>query len=176
MKSRCRQALAFSENRRSAAIFCFYRAPIMRGTRVASAIRSVWEAPFSALTQRGARTASAYSSLTGGVFFTEIQQGVALCGAREFAAPAAGAKRKDNLRFSFLFELLPFPYLLVWRRLPTCDRSETENGRGFLLPCFSQSVRKVRYITATQAVKFPQAQHDRVAQLFNTLYRTAPMN
>ena len=103
MKSRCRQALAFSENRRSAAIFCFYRAPIMRGTRVASAIRSVWEAPFSALTQRGARTASAYSSLTGGVFFTEIQRGVALCGAREFAAPAAGAKRKDNLRFSFLF-------------------------------------------------------------------------
>ena len=25
VKSRCRQALAFSENRRSAAIFCFYR-------------------------------------------------------------------------------------------------------------------------------------------------------
>ena len=40
------------------------------------------------------------------MFFTEIQRGVALCGAREFAAPAAGAKRKDNLRFSFLFELL----------------------------------------------------------------------
>ena len=36
-------------------------------------------------------------------------RGVALCGARGFAAPAAGAKRKDNLRFSFLFELLPFP-------------------------------------------------------------------
>ena len=35
--------------------------------------------------------------------------GVALCEARGFAAPAAGAKRKDNLRFSFLFELLPFP-------------------------------------------------------------------
>ena len=41
------------------------------------------------------------------------------------AAPAAGAKRKDNLRFSFLFELLPFPCFLIWRRLPTCDRSET---------------------------------------------------
>ena len=25
------------------------------------------------------------------------------------AVPTAGAKRKDNLRFSFLFELLPFP-------------------------------------------------------------------
>ena len=47
------------------------------------------------------------------------------------AAPAAGAtpyprrwaKRKDNLRFSFLFKLLPFPWI-VWRRLPTCDRCE----------------------------------------------------
>ena len=46
----------------------------------------------------------------GGEFFAEIQRGIALCGARESAAPAAGAKRKDNLRFSFLFELLPFPY------------------------------------------------------------------
>ena len=41
---------------------------------------------------------------------TDPAGGVALCGARGFAAPAAGAKRKDNLRFSFLFELLPFPY------------------------------------------------------------------
>ena len=38
-----------------------------------------------------------------------LSGGVALCGARGFAVPAAGAKRKDNLRFSFLFELLPFP-------------------------------------------------------------------
>ena len=53
MKSRCRQALAFSENRRSAAIFCFYRHRFMRGTRVASAIRSVRAAPFSTPTQRG---------------------------------------------------------------------------------------------------------------------------
>ena len=130
---------------------------------------------FSAPAERGTRTAQACSSLTSGGFFAEIQRGVALCGAREIAASAAGtapyprrwAKRKGHLRFPFLFELLPFPCLLVWRRLPTCDRSETENGRGFLLPCFSQSVRRVRYITATQAVKFPQAQHDRVAQFVN---------
>ena len=89
-------------------------------------------APFSAPESRGARTASACSSLTGGEFFAEPQQGIALCGARESAAPAAGttpyprrwAKRKDNLRFSFLFELLPFPCLIVRRRLPTCDRCE----------------------------------------------------
>ena len=45
--------------------------------------------------------------------------------------PPLGAKRKDNLRFSFLFELLPFPCFPIWRRLPTCDRSEKEYGRGF---------------------------------------------
>ena len=104
-------------------------------------------------------------TLTGGEFFAEPQQGMALCGARESAAPAAGAKRKDNLRFSFLFELLPFPYSLVWRRLPTCDRFEKENGRGFLLPCLSLPIRSVRYRTATHMVYSTQAQHNSVAQL-----------
>ena len=64
------------------------------------------------------------SPLTGGKFFTEPQRGVALCGAREVAAPAAGAKWKGHLRFPFLFGLLPFPCFLIWRRLPTCDRFE----------------------------------------------------
>ncbi len=120
---------------------------------------------FSAPAERGTRTAQACSSLTDGEFFAEIQRGVALCGAREIAAPAAGtapyprrwAKRKGHLRFPFLFELLPFPYLLVWRRLPTCDRSETENGRGFFLLCLSQPVRSVRYCTATHVVKSTQS-------------------
>ena len=87
---------------------------------------------FSAPSERGARTAAggfaltgrllslhrlngvrelpqAGSPLTGGKFFAEPQRRVALCGAREVAAPAAGAKRKGHLRFPFLFELLPFP-------------------------------------------------------------------
>ena len=79
---------------------------------------------FSAPESRGARTASACSSLTGGEFFAEPQQGIALCGARETAASAAGTKRKGHLRFPFLFELLPFPCLIVRCRLPTCDRCE----------------------------------------------------
>ena len=87
---------------------------------------------FSAPAERGTRTAQACSSLTDGEFFAEIQRGVALCGAREIAAPAAGtapyprrwAKRKGHLRFPFLFELLPFPCFLIWRRFPICDRSE----------------------------------------------------
>ena len=52
--------------------------------------------------------------------------------------PAAGAKRKDNLRFSFLFELLPFPCLLARRRLPICDRCEIrERQRIFSSVSFS---------------------------------------
>ena len=55
-------------------------------------------------------------------------------------------------------------YLIVWRRPETGDRFEKENGRGFFLPCLSQPVRRVRYITATQVGYFQQAQHTRVAQ------------
>ena len=76
-------------------------------------------------------------------FFAEPQRGVALCGARETAAPAAGAKRKGHLRFPFLFELLPFPCFLIWRRFPICDRFENRErqrifstvGEHSVLPC-----------------------------------------
>ena len=97
------------------------------------------------------------SPCPGMVFFAEIQQGIAVS--------AAGTKRKGHLRFPFLFELLPFPCLLVWRRLPTCDRFEKEYGRGFFLPYLSQPVRSVRYRTATQVGYFQQARHTRAAQL-----------
>ena len=88
--------------------------------------------------------------------------------------PAAGAKRKGHLRFPFLFELLPFPCFLIWHRFPICDRYEKEYGRGFFLPYLSQHIRSVRYRSATQVGYFQQARHDSAAQLFNTLYRTAP--
>ena len=64
----------------------------------------------------------------GGGGSLNLSGGVALCGARGFAAPAAGAKRKDNLRFSFLFELLPFPCFLIWRRPETGNSSEKGTG------------------------------------------------
>ena len=123
----------------------------------------------SAPAEQGTRTTLAGSPLTGGEFSAEPPRGVALCGARESAAPAAGAKRKGHLRFPFLFELLPFPCLLIWRRFPICDRFEKRNGRGFFLPCFSQPVRRVRYRSATHVIKSTQAQHDRVAQFVSAL-------
>ena len=55
--------------------------------------------------------------------------------------PRRWAKRKDNLRFSFLFELLPFPCFLIWRRLPTCDRSEKEYGSRVTAACLSPPFR-----------------------------------
>ena len=135
--------------------------------------------PFSAPAERGTRTAQACSPLTGGEFFAEPQQGDSpSADGGSVAAPAAGAKRKGHLRFPFLFGLLPFPCFLIRRRLPTCDRFEKGNGRGFFL-CYGrttfgvrpleQPVRSVRYITATQVGYFQQARHNRAAQLFGML-------
>ena len=111
-----------------------------------------------------------------GSFSLNLSGGFAVCGRRDVAAPAAGAKRKDNLRFSFLFGLLPFPCFLIWRKFPICDRSEKEYGRGFFLPYLSQPVRRVRYITATHMGSSKQARHNSVAQFFCALYRKAPAN
>ena len=102
---------------------------------------------FPAPTSWGTRTARAGSLLTGRQLFQHrlsggherrqrvrpfraesfplrFSGGVTLCGARETATPAAGAKRKGHLRFSFLFELLPFPYLLARRKSESGDRFE----------------------------------------------------
>ena len=94
---------------------------------------------FSAPAERGTRTALACSSLTGGEFFAEPQRGDSpSADGGSVAAPAAGAKRKDNLRFSFLFELLPFPCFPIWRRFPICDRFENrERQSGYLSVCFA---------------------------------------
>ena len=57
--------------------------------------------------------------------------------------PRRGAKRKGHLRFPFLFELLPFPCFLIWRRPETGDRFENGNGSrvtvAWLSPPFRSS-------------------------------------
>ena len=114
--------------------------------------------------------------LTGGKFFAELQRGDSpSADGGNVAAPAAGAKRKGHLRFPFLFGLLPFPCFLIWHRLPTCDRFEMGGTAvGLLLRLFRKIFAVHRQRTATHTVKSTQAQHTRVAQLFNALYRTAP--
>ena len=115
-----------------------FSAPADRGTRTALACSPLTGGFLSAPESRGTRTALACSPLTGGEFSAEPQRGDSPpAGGGNVAAPAAGAKRKDNLRFSFLFELLPFPWR-VWRRLPTCDRCEMgERQSGYLSVSFS---------------------------------------
>ena len=78
-------------------------------------------------------------TLSGREFFAEPQRGDSpSADGGSGAAPAAGAKRKDNLRFSFLFELLPFPCFLIWRRFPICDRFENrERQSGYRSVCFA---------------------------------------
>ena len=120
-----------------------FSAPAERGTRTASAGSPLTGGFFSAPAERGTRTALACSPLTGGKFSAEPQRGDSpSADGGNVAAPAAGAKRKDNLRFSFLFELLPFPCFLIWRRLPTCDRFETGERQS--------SYRSVSFATCSQ--------------------------
>ena len=157
-----------------------FSAPTSWGTRTAQAGSPFpGGSLFSAPAERGTRTALACSPLTGGSFFAEPQRGDSpSADGGSVAAPAAGAKRKDNLRFSFLFELLPFPCFLIWRRFPICDRSEKENGRGFFL-CYGrttfgvrpleQPIRSVRDRTATHTFYSTQARHTRVVQILGTL-------
>ena len=103
----------------------FFSAPAEWGTRTASAGSPLTGGSFSAPAEWGTRTALACSPLTGGKFFAEPQRGDSpSADGGSVAAPAAGAKRKDNLRFSFLFELLPFPCLLARRKSESGDRFE----------------------------------------------------
>ena len=82
---------------------------------------------------------------------------------------AAGAKRKDNLRFSFLFELLPFPWI-VWRRLPTCDRCEIgERQSGYCSVTFSAFSQFTDSVLLHMRVNQRRVRHNRAAQLFNAL-------
>ena len=81
-------------------------------------------------------------TLTGGEFFAEPQRGIRrLRTAGTLRRPPRGAKRKGHLRFPFLFELLPFPCFLIWRRLPTCDRFEKGYGSRVTAACLSPPFR-----------------------------------
>ena len=116
-------------------------APTERGTRTAAGVFAPNGQHLFLHRLSGVLEPRRRFTLTGGEFFAEMQRGVALCGARESAAPAAGAKRKGHLRFPFLFELLPFPCFLIWRRLPTCDRFEKEYGSRITSAFVSQHIR-----------------------------------
>ena len=76
-----------------------------------------------------------------GQLSTEIAESCALRSVRGSAVPTAGAKRKGHLRFPFLFELLPFPCFLIWRRFPICDRFEKGNGSRVTAACLSPPFR-----------------------------------
>ena len=178
-----------------------FAAGINRGTRTALACSSERGGFFSAPTQRGTRTAAGGFAPNGRHLFSQHRlsgvleprsrftlsgrevfrctsaRGFAVCGRRErCGARRVGAKRKDNLRFSFLFGLLPFPCFLIWRRLPICDRFEKEYGRGFFLPCFRNLFAGSDTVLLHMRVNQRKARHDSAAQILGTLYRTAPTN
>ena len=116
-----------------------FSAPAERGTRTAAGGFALTGRLLSLHRPSGVRELpQAGSPFPGGKVFAEPQRGIRRRCGGNVAAPAAGAKRKDNLRFSFLFELLPFPCFLIWRRFPTCDRFENrERQSGYLSVCFA---------------------------------------
>ena len=74
------------------------------------------------------------------------------------------SKRGIDLRFSFLFGLLPFP---CWDSLGADGRlrkQEKDAAVGLLLRVFLRLFAVHRQRTATQAVYSTQARHTRVAQ------------
>ncbi|RGC54546.1 hypothetical protein DXA92_16905, partial [Agathobaculum butyriciproducens] len=100
--------------------------------------------------------------------FAEPQRGDSpSADGRDIAAPAAG-KRKGHLRFPFLFELLPFPWI-VWRRLLHVTAAKRGTAVGLLLRLFRKIFAVHRQRTATHMVKSAQARHTRVAQILGTL-------
>ena len=140
---------------------------------------------FSAPESRGARTALACSPFLGGEFFAEPQQGDSpSADGGNVPRPAAGttpyprrwAKRKGHLRFPFLFELLPFPCFLIWRRFPIYDRFENRErhrifstvGEHSVLPCrnlYAVPDTVLLHIRAT----LRRARHDSAAQFVSAL-------
>ena len=86
-------------------------------------------------------------------FSLNLSGGFAVCGRRDVAAPAAGAKRKGHLRFPFLFELLPFP---CWDSLGADGRlrkQEKDAAVGLLLRVFLRLFAVHRQRTATHIKK-----------------------
>ena len=128
-----------------------------------TAWRKLCRFPFL-LTQsdRGTRTASACSLLTGGAFFAEPQRGVCRLRTAGTCADAARAHKRDGHQGFHPSDFLPVSFRIVWRRLPTCDRSEKGTAEDFffrrdgLRPLMYPHIRSIRYRTATQVVFFPQ--------------------
>ena len=96
---------------------------------------------FSAPIHWGTRVASAIHPVRAGVFSLNLSGELRSAERGRLRRPPQGAKRKGHLRFPFLFELLPFPCFLIWRRFPICDRFEKGNGSRVTTACLSPPFR-----------------------------------
>ena len=113
------------------------------------------------------------SPFPGGKVFAEPQRGIRrLRTAGASRRPPRWAKRKDNLRFSFLFELLPFPWI-VWRRLPICDRCEIgERQSGYCSVTFSAFSQFTDSVLLHIRATLRWVRHNSAARFVSALLRT----
>ena len=142
----------------------FFKHRLTGARELRQRVRPIRAAPFLHRLSGALELPLAGSPFPGGSFFAEPQRGDSpSADGGNVAAPAAGAKRKGHLRFPFLFGLLPFPYFLIWRRLPTCDRFEiTERQSGYSCVTFANLFAVHRQRTATHMGNSTQARHMRI--------------
>ena len=80
------------------------------------------------------------------------------------------------MRFPFLFELLPFPYLLARRKSESGDRSENGYGSRVTAAFVSQPIRSSRITHCYTYGLLSAGAANRAAQLAAALPQTAPAN
>ena len=157
-------------------LFLFYSAPVDRGTRTASACSFYPDGSSFLHRLCGGTSCVSNTPLTGGRFSLNLSGGIR-------RAPRRGQKGRDTCGFPSSLN----SYLSLVRQSGAYQRPATapkQGGRqrdfffrrGAQCAPITQPIRNARYRTATHTVKSAQARHDSVAQPFNTLYRTAPMN
>ena len=124
----------------------------------------------------GTRVALAIRPVRAGRFSLNLSGELRSAERVRLPRPQRGTKRKGHLRFPFLFELLPFPYLLARRKSESGDRSENGYGSRVTAAFVSQPIRSSRITHCYTYGLLYAGAANRAAQLAAALPQTAPAN
>ena len=124
-------------------------------------------------TFRGARVASAICPFRAGGFSLRFSEELRSAERGDSPRPAAGQEGRHQGFYPLNSHFLLGGSGADCRHVTAAKRG---TAVGLLLRLFRKIFAVHRQRTATQAVYSAQARHSSAAQLFNTLYRTAPTN
>ena len=170
MKSRCRQALAFSENRRSAAIFCFYLHRLCGAHEWRQQYALSGRHLFFCSDPAGHTNCVSVFDPNGWGVFCLYQAGELRSAERgRLPRPRLGQRGRDTCGFPSSLN----SYLSLGDSTAKIGEAGPLRNRGTAvglpLRVFLRLFAVHRQRTATQTVESTQARHDRAAQPFCTL-------